>query len=266
VTEVALEPTSPRLLSLAEDVALQVAAPLAQTIDQEARWPAEAMRALGENGLLGLHVPRRLGGLGQGLLTLAQVTEVLGKACSSTAMCFGMHCVATAVIAAKVTPTQERNYLRPIAAGQHVTSLSLSEPGTGAHFFLPRATFEHTDSGFVINGRKSFVTSGGHADSYVVSAVTPGAELDPGTFTCLLVDNGTPGLEWVASWKGVGMRGNSSRGAQLNNVRVPFDNLLGREGDQIWYVFEVVAPYFLVAWPGPISGSPKQPSTSRSST
>ena len=193
--EVALQPVVPRLVSLAEDIAAQVAAPLAQSIDREARWPVEAMQALGKSGLLGLHVPRRLGGLGESLLALAEITEVLGKACSSTAMCFGMHCVATAVIAAKATPAQEDNYLRPIAAGQHVTSLALSEPGTGAHFFLPRSTFHRQDDSFVLNGRKSFITSGGQADSYVVSAVAPGAELDPGTFTCLLVNKGTAGLE-----------------------------------------------------------------------
>jgi alkylation response protein AidB-like acyl-CoA dehydrogenase len=204
--------------------------------------------------LLGLHVPRRLGGLGESLLALAEITEVLGKACSSTAMCFGMHCVATAVIAAKATPAQEDNYLRLIAAGRHVTSLALSEPGTGAHFFLPRSTFQHQDDSFVLNGRKSFVTSGGHADSYVVSAVAPGAELDPGTFTCLLVNKDAAGLEWAPPWDGFGMRGNSSRGAQLTNVRVPADNLLGHEGDQIWYVFEVVAPYFLVAMAGTYLG------------
>ncbi len=252
--EVSVEPVSPRLLSLAQDVASRVAAPLAQSIDQEARWPAEALGALAENGLLGLHVPRRLGGLEQGLLALAQINEVLGKACSSTAMCFGMHCVATAVIAAKATPAQENNYLRPIAAGRHVSSLSLSEPGTGAYFFLPRMTFQHREDGFVLNGPKSFITSGGHADSYVMSAVAPGAELDPGTFTCLLVDKGAAGLEWAAPWSGVGMRGNSSRGAQLKDVRVPAENLLGREGDQIWYVFEVIAPYFLVAMAGTYLG------------
>ena len=199
-------------------------------------------------------MPRRLGGLGEGLAALAQVTETLAQACSSTAMCFGMHCVATAVVAAKATPYQEEHYLRPIAAGRHITSLALSEPGTGAHFFLPRATFRRETEGYVVDGAKSFVTSGAHADSYVVSAVAPGAELDPGTFTCLLVDKGAAGLEWANAWTGIGMRGNSSRAATLKDVRVHEGNLLGSEGDQIWFVFEVVAPYFLVAMSGTYLG------------
>ncbi|HYF07803.1 MAG TPA: acyl-CoA dehydrogenase family protein [Acetobacteraceae bacterium] len=254
MTEIRSSQGSPRILAFAEDVAAGVAAPLAQAVDQEARWPHEAMRALGEQGLLGLHVPRRLGGLGEGLSALAEITEALGKACGSTAMCFGMHCVATAVVAAKATPHQEEHYLRPIAEGRHVTSLAFSEPGTGAHFYLPRAIFRHEEGGFLLQGAKSFVTSGGHADSYVVSAVAPGAELDPGTFTCLLVDRDAAGLDWGPAWNGIGMRGNSSRSVALNGVRVPEGNLLGHEGDQIWYLFEVVAPYFLVAMAGTYLG------------
>jgi len=227
----------PRLTALAEDVATRVAAPRAASTDKDARWPGDSMCALGE-----------------GLSALAQVTETLGKACSSTAMCFGMHSIATAVIAAKGTPYQEEHYLRPIAAGHHVTSLALSEPGSGAHFFLPRSTFRRDGEGYVVDGAKSFITSGNHADSYVVSAVAPGLELDPGTFTCLLVDQGSHGLDWELPWAGIGMRGNASCAARLNGVTVPADNLLGSEGDQLWYVFEVVAPYFLVAMAGTYLG------------
>jgi isovaleryl-CoA dehydrogenase len=107
----------------------------------------------------------------------------------------------------------------------------------------------------VLDGEKSFVTSGGHADSYVFSAIPPGAELDPGAFTCLAVDGGTPGLNWCDPWHGFGMRGNSSRAVLMEGVRVPHENLLGQEGDQIWYVFEIVAPYFLIAMAGVYLGT-----------
>jgi alkylation response protein AidB-like acyl-CoA dehydrogenase len=219
-------------------------------VDLGAEWPADGLRALADARLLGLHVPRHLGGLGEGLFSLAEVTEELGRACSSTAMCFGMHCVASKVLAAKATKYHEDRYLRPIAEGRHVTTLALSEPGTGAHFFLPRSHYREQGDNFILDGQKSFVTSGGHADSYVVSAVPPGAELDPGTFTCLVMDSGDPGLEWLEAWLGLGMRGNSSRAAKFNRVTMPRANLLGATGDQIWYVFEIVAPYFLVAMAG----------------
>ncbi len=165
-------------------------------------------------------------------------------------MCFAMHCVASKVLAAKATKYQEDQYLRPIAKGRHITTLALSESGTGAHFFLPRSHYWLQGEDFVLDGQKSFVTSASHADSYVVSAVPPGAELDPGTFTYLVMDSDSPGIEWLGAWRGLGMRGNSSCAAKLHNVPIPRANLLGVTGDQIWYVFEIVTPYFLVAMAG----------------
>jgi isovaleryl-CoA dehydrogenase len=136
-----LGPDLLKLHELAAVVADSVLASRAEAVDREAKWPAECMAALAQAGLMGLHIPRRLGGQEQGLLALSVITEELGRACSSTAMCFGMHSIAAKVLAAKATAQQEDRFLRPIAEGRHITSLALSEPGTGAHFFLPRATF-----------------------------------------------------------------------------------------------------------------------------
>ncbi len=239
-----------RLRDVAAVIADEVIAPAAALIDEQALWPAANMAALGKAGLLGLHIPRRLGGEEQGLLALSVIAEELGRACSSTAMCFSMHSVAAKVMAAKATSDQEERFLRPIAEGRHITSLALSEAGTGVHFFLPRTTFKPVTDGFELNGEKSFVTSGAEADSYVFSAVEEGSELDPGSFTCLAVEKEASGLTWRDAWRGYGMRGNSSRAVGLDAVFVPRDNLLGAPGDQVWYVFEVVAPYFLVAMAG----------------
>lgn len=244
------DPDLLQLREIAADVARRVLAPEAEAVDRGRHWPSKGMQALANSGLTGLHIPRRLGGHEKGLTALAVVTEELGRACSSTAMCFAMHSVATKVLVAKAMPDQERRLLRPIAEGRHITSLALSEPGTGAHFFIPRVRFWAEAHDYVIDGEKSFVTSAGHADSYVVSAVPPGEEFDPGSFTCLAVEAGTPGLEWGDPWRGFGMRGNSSRSMCLKQAHVPKANLLGSEGDQIWYVFEVIAPYFLVAIAG----------------
>ena len=242
--------TTSELLERAQYLSAEVLGPRAEQVDSEAEWPKEQMAAIADAGLLGLHVPTAMGGHGLGLSALAAITEELAIGCSSTAMCFAMHCVATAVIAAKATPFQEQRYLAPIAQGRHVTSLALSEPGTGANFYLPRATFRVTGRGFSLHGEKSFVTNGGYADSYVASAVRLGDQLDPGTFTCILVDSTAPGLDLGPPWKGLGMRGNSSRRLFLNGATIPAGNLLGSQGDQTWYVFEVVAPYFLVAMSG----------------
>src|SRR5690606_35365398 len=169
-----LSSTLIELQAAAERITEQQIAPRAREVDENCLWPAHSMRALAQEGLLGLHVPQSLGGLGQGLLALSVLTETIGKACPSSALCFGMHCVGTAVIAAKATSYQQERYLKPIARGEHITTLALSESGTGAHFYLPETRLIQDGSDFIVNGTKQFVTNGGHADSYVVSTVAPG--------------------------------------------------------------------------------------------
>lgn len=239
-----------QLRETAREIGRSVIAADCDAVDTEGRWPERGLRALADAGLMGLHIPQNLGGFGQGLVALAGVSEEIGRYCSSTAMCFGMHCVAAKVLATKATPYHEEHFLKPIAEGRHITSLALSEPGTGVHFFLPRTQCRREGDEVVLSGEKSFVTSGGQADSYVISAVPKGDELDPGAFSCFVVEKGATGLEWKQDWQGFGMRGNSSRGVLLEDVRIPDRNLLGAEGDEIWYVFEVVAPYFVVAMSG----------------
>ena len=169
----------------AEGIANTRIARNAEEVDAQCSWPADSLNALAEAGLLGLHVPVRFGGLEQGLEGLVTVTETIATACSSTALCYAMHCVATAVIAAKAKAPQIERYLKPIAAGKHITTLALSERGTGAHFYLPQARLEQKDGTFCLDGTKDFVTNGGHADSYVVSTVAAEAGAEPGEFSCV---------------------------------------------------------------------------------
>ncbi len=240
-----------QILEVAGRLAVTELAPRAAAVDRQASWPEEGIRALLAAGLGGLVVPRRHGGLGQGLYGLNRVCEVLGKGCPSAALCFGMHAVGSAVIAAKATTDQQARLLVPIAAGEHLTTLALSEPGSGAHFYLPASTVSKgPDGSYLVSGEKSFVTNGGHADSYVVSVVGTAPEAPMGQFSCVVVPADSPGMRWQEPWRGFGMRGNASGALRLEAVAVPANNLLGEEGDQLWYAFQVVAPYFLMAMTG----------------
>lgn len=237
------------------EVAKAVLAPRSEAVDREARWPEEGIRALQAAELGGLVVPVEAEGHGHGLLALARVCEVLAEACPSTSICYGMHAVATAVIAAKATDDQKHRYLLPIARGEHLTTLALSEPGTGSHFYIPRMQMlEEGRDAFRVTGSKSFITNGGRADSYVMSAAAASPSAGPGEFSCFLAPREAPGLAWGEPWAGWGMRGNSAIGASLDGVRIPRTDLLGREGDEIWYVFNVIAPYFIVAMAGTYLG------------
>lgn len=239
-------------VSRARTVAHEKVGPRAGVTDSGV-WPEESLREL-QTVLGGLVVPREDGGAGLGLRALVGVCEAIGEMCASTAICFGMHHVAAAVISAKPTERQRKEFLRPIAAGEHLTTLALSEPGSGAEFWLPRTRLTARDEGWRVDGEKSFVTNGSKADSYVLSTVAEGADTPVGEFSCVVVWGDSPGLSWHGTWDGIGMRGNSSLAAQLDGVSVGADALLGATGDQIWYVFEVVAPYFLTAMAGTYLG------------
>ena len=238
----------------AAEIAATVTRPRAEEDDRLARWPRETMEALAAAGLLGLNAPRSVGGHEQGLTGLTAVAHQLALESPSAALCFAMHCVGTAVIAAKATDAQTEEFLIPIARGQHITTLSLSEPGTGSEFWVPMTELRRVDGGYEAKGTKSFITNGSEADSYVVSTVAAADAADAGTFSCLILPDGTPGMQWQGPWGGLGMRSNSSRTLVLDGVHVPQKYLLGEEGDQNWYIFEVVAPYFLMAMAGTYMG------------
>jgi alkylation response protein AidB-like acyl-CoA dehydrogenase len=243
------------LLFKAQRIAREIVAPNVDLIGDEIMWPQEALGALQAEGFGGLVVPSLYGGLGSGVLNLAKVCEILGQECASTAICFGMHCVGSSVIAANPTIAQQDDFLTPICKGEHITTLSLSEAGTGSSFYLPQTTMKAiSNDEFCINGSKTFVTNGQHADSYVVSVVSNTPEEPLGLFSCAVVPKDCEGIEWGAEWSGMGMRGNSSRTMGLQDVRIPKVNLLGKQGDQIWYIFNVVMPYFLMAMAGTYLG------------
>ena len=243
------------LILKVQEIAKDTVAPSADDTDINARWPGENIRTLLHEGLGGLVVPVSYGGHGLGLFALARVCEILGQECASTAICYGMHCVGASVIAANATPEQQEKFIAPICEGRHITTLSLSEAGTGAHFYLPQTELSViSPEEYSLTGTKTFVTNGANADSYVVSAVAASPDAPIGQFSCVVVPSESQGIHWGSEWDGLGMRGNSSRTMELHGVRVPRNNLLGKEGDQIWYIFNVVTPYFLVAMAGTFLG------------
>lgn len=218
---------------------LSVSAP---DIDRERRFPDDHFAALARSGLLGLMVPEAYGGRGGNLSALAAVCEPIGAASGSTGLCFLMHCCGSALIASKATALQGDRWLRAAATGAGLATLAFSERGTGAHFYSPELKATQYDGGFIVNGRKSFVTNGGHAAVYPILVNASG---EPG-LDVLLVSPDLPGVSFDGQWDGIGMTGNSSVAMQLDDVHLPADRLLGHEGDGQDLVFNVVAPHFLV--------------------
>ena len=127
------------ILHRINDLSNHVISQEASYVDNEAQWPEKSMRALLQEEFGGLVATEAQGGLGQGLLGLVKFCEIISQQCASTSMCYGMHSVATAVLSAKATDYQTSNFIQPIVDGKFITTLALSEPGTGAHFYYPQS-------------------------------------------------------------------------------------------------------------------------------
>jgi len=226
------------LVESVREVARERIAPLAAAVDRDRSFPESSIRVLAERGALGLLVSEEFGGAGAGIAELVEACEAVGGACASSGMVFLMHSVTAATIAVG-GGERAGEYFEAMAAGRKLGTLAFSERGTGAHFYAPELTAERENGGVRIRGRKSFVTSGGHADVYLVLVRSGAGEgLD-----CYAVD-GAAGVRFEGEWEGLGMAGNSSVAAAFDCL-VDDASRIGAAGEGQALVFNVVAPFFL---------------------
>ena len=230
---------------VAGEIGSHVLAPSAGQNDKAGRFSTEAVHALGESGLLGLMLPVDLGGSGLGPRTFATVTATLGEADASVAMVYLMHILGAATImaarpiaASTVTPI-----LREIAAGRHLSTLAFSEAGSRSHFWTPISRAHRNGNSVVISAKKSWVTSAGHAQSYVVSSLAP-AGVGPTDSTLYLLPAETRGLSVAGSWDGLGLRANASAPIALDECEVPSNYQLTEDGAGFQAMLNVVLPLF----------------------
>lgn len=211
--------------------------------DREGVFPKEAYAALKKEGYTGLLVPKEYGGSSGSIVDHVETCMALGSVCATTALCYMMHNVATMSIVAFGTSEQKEFYLPKIASGELALALAFSETGTGTHFYNPEIKAVKTENGYLLNGKKSFVTSAHHADYYLVLAANPEGEglsvfATPKTMEGMRHDD--------SAWDGLGMRGNASVPVYYENVAVCDDHLIGAHGDGVGIVFNVVAPFFIL--------------------
>jgi alkylation response protein AidB-like acyl-CoA dehydrogenase len=229
----------------AHESASRVLAPSARQNDTAGRFSTEAVQSLGESGLLGLLLPVDFGGAGLGPRTFAAVTATLAEADGSVAMVYLMHILGTATIVA-ARPSAARALtpiLKEIAAGRHLSTLAFSEAGSRSHFWTPMSRAHRNGDGVRITAKKSWVTSAGYAQSYVVSTLAPeGAGLTDSTLYLLAA--GTPGLSVAGPWDGLGLRANASAPIVLDDCQVPSEFQLTDDGAGLPVMLNVVLPLF----------------------
>jgi alkylation response protein AidB-like acyl-CoA dehydrogenase len=230
------QPFHDALARVIEDVVAQGAA----NVDVAGEFPRKQVDALAQAGLLALTVPAESGGGGGGLREAASVIRELGAVCGSTAMVVTMHYAATAAL----TAGGDKETLAAIATGRHLSTLAFSETGSRSHFWTPlgTATAEPGDA-VRLDASKSWVTSAGHADSYVWSSLPLDAD---GPMTLWLVPAGAAGLSVSGTFDGLGLRGNASAPMTADGVRVPRTAMIGADGGGLDLALAAVLPMFLI--------------------
>jgi alkylation response protein AidB-like acyl-CoA dehydrogenase len=206
-------------------------APRAHEYDEESKFPHEQIKGLAELGLLGMIIPEEWGGAGFDTVAYAVALEEIAKADSSVCVIVGVtNSVCCYPILSFGTDEQKEKYLKPLARGEKLGAFCLSEPQAGSDATNLRTKAVRDGDDFVLSGSKSWVTSGGLADVYIVMAVTS-QENGKGRLSAFIVEGNSPGLGVAAIEHKMGQRASQTAEMSFNEVRVPAANLLGQLGE-----------------------------------
>ena len=206
--------------------------PKAHDVDETAEFNWPAVRKMGPLGLLGLNIPEEFGGAGVDAVSAAIAIEELGWGCGSTALAIAAHNgLGTSPIVLFGTEEQKRTYLPTAASGKsQLAALALTEPGAGSDIQGGvRTRAEHLDDQWVINGSKAWCTNASIAD-YIITLVRTDSDGGPHSMSMIIVPTGTPGLHIAPAEKKMGLKGSPTHAVTYENVRLPYNHLLGPIG------------------------------------
>jgi butyryl-CoA dehydrogenase len=213
------------------DFAREVLAPHAASWDREHRFPREALRALGELGVLGIVVPEAFGGAGLDYVSLAVALEEIAAGDGATSTIVSVqNSVVCGPIFAFGSETQKSKYLPSLARGETLGCFCLTEPQAGSDAAAIATRAERRGNHYVLNGVKQFITTGANADVAIVFALTDRGAGKKG-ISAFIVDTKTPGYVVAHVEDKLGQRASDTAQIVLEQCSVPAENLLGAEGD-----------------------------------
>ena len=205
--------------------------PIAFMLDQQNEFPDEAIRKLGEMGLMGIPFPAEYGGAGLDALSYAIAVEELVRVDGGAGVILSAHVsLGSWPIFAYGTEEQKRKYLVPLAKGEKIGAFGLTEPNAGSDAGGTETTAVLKGDHYVLNGGKIFITNAPKADTYVVFAVTT-PDIGTRGISAFIVEKGWKGFYFGDHYDKMGIRSSSTAELIFDNVEVPRENLLGKEGD-----------------------------------
>ncbi|MEW5830656.1 MAG: acyl-CoA dehydrogenase [Chloroflexota bacterium] len=215
----------------ARDFARKEIAPIAAEFDESGEFPMATIKKMGEMGFMGIEVPEAYGGAGMDTLSYVLALEEICKADAAHGVVMSvnnsLYCHGILKFG---TEEQKQKFLTPIASGQSIGAYSLTEPMSGSDAGTMRSRAVRDGDFYILNGRKSWVTSGPVADYVVVFTVTDPAK-GPKGITAFVVESNTPGFSKGKKEPKLGIRASATSELIFEDCRVPAANRLGEEGE-----------------------------------
>jgi alkylation response protein AidB-like acyl-CoA dehydrogenase len=213
----------------ARQFADQELAPFAAKWDREHYFPIEAIQKAGELGFCGLYTPEDEGGLGLSRLDSSIIFEQLSMGCTTTTAMLTIHNMATWMIATWGTAQVKETWMPTLVTGKTIASYCLTEPGSGSDAASMRTSAKKTESGYILNGSKVFISGAGATQVLVVMART--GEAGAGGISAFVVAADANGVEYGKAEEKMGWNAQPTRMITFVNVEVSPIALLGNEGE-----------------------------------
>lgn len=205
--------------------------PIAFMLDKENEFPTEAVKKLGEMGVLGIPFPKEYGGAGLDMISYAIAVEELSRVDGGTGVILSAHVsLGSYPIFAYGTEEQKQKYLVPLAKGEKLGAFGLTEPNAGSDAGGTETTAVLEGDYYILNGGKIFITNADKAETYIVFAVTT-PDIGTRGISAFIVEKGWEGFTFGEHYDKMGIRSSSTAELIFNNVKVPKENLLGKEGE-----------------------------------
>ena len=213
----------------ARDFAHSEMVPHARAWDEDEIFPADTLRKAAALGFGGIYVRDDVGGSALSRLDATIIFEELAQGCTSTAAYISIHNMAAWMIDAFADAPQRQRFLPKLCTMEHFASYCLTEPDAGSDAASLRTSAVRDGDHYVLDGAKAFISGGGTSDVYACMVRT--GDSGPGGITCIVVENGTPGLSFGAKEKKLGWHSQPTAVVNFDQCRVPVANRIGAEGE-----------------------------------
>ncbi len=216
----------------ARDFAQKEIAPIAAQFDESGEFPHETIKKMGAMGFMGIEVPEQYGGAGMDTLSYVLALEEICKVDASHGVIMSvnnsLYCHGIMKFG---TEEQKQKFLKPVASGAAIGAYSLTEPMSGSDAGTMKSRATRDGDFYLLNGRKSWVTSGPVADYMVVFMVTDPAKKQKGISAFLIDTKNSPGFNRGKKEPKLGIRASATSELIFENCKIPVGNRLGEEGE-----------------------------------